>query len=235
MWPPKPGGESWHTVYSLRQFVSAEITYDTLNALLGYKANFAYPGQLVLSGERAQAGIDGLLVTTRTAQEEAGAAAPPGPARELPLEQQHTRSTTIERAAQQSLFNRDESALVIEFCRTLTDTTATRRSSTAGICDILLVGPGGRELVEAKSRIERGYVREALAQLLDYARYIPERIDRLSALFPHPLKATERDLLHHYGIDIIQRVAPSTFERVPAPTEARELMRELWGRGEQSR
>lgn len=230
MWPPKPGGESWHTVYSLRQFVSADIPYTTLSALLGYKANFKYPGQLVLSGEQAQAGIDGLLITTRTALEMAGAAAPSDPVRELPLERQHTRSTTIERAAQQLLFNRDESALVIEFCRTLTDTTATRRSSAAGICDIFLTGPEGRELIEAKSRTDRGYVREALAQLLDYARYVPERIDRLSALFPLPPKAKERDLLHHYGIDIIQRVAPGSFERVPAPAEAREQMRGLWER-----
>ncbi|TKA11952.1 hypothetical protein [Actinacidiphila oryziradicis] len=132
MWPPKPGGESWHTVYSLRQFVPAEIPYATLSALLGYKLNHQYPGQLVLSGERAQAGINGLLITTRTALEEAGAETPPGAVREMPVERQHSRTTTVERAAQQMLFNRDESALVIEFCGTLTDTEANRFSSPAG-------------------------------------------------------------------------------------------------------
>jgi hypothetical protein len=228
MWPPKQGGESWRTVYSLRQFALAEIPNTTLSALLGYKPNFAYPGQLVLTGERARAGIDGLLITTRTALEQAGAEAPPGAVRQLPVEQQHTRSKTVERAAQQVLFNRDESALVIEFCGTLTDETAKRFSSAAGICDIFLSGPEGHELIEAKSRVERGYVREALAQLLDYARYAPGRVDRLSALFPQPLDSKERELLHHYGIDIIHRVAPAVFERVPAPGEARERMRSLW-------
>ncbi|GAA4797227.1 hypothetical protein [Streptomyces ziwulingensis] len=230
MWPPGQGGESWHTVYSLREFVTTEIPYTTLSALLGYQPNFQYPGQLVLSGDRARAGIDGLLITTRTALEEAGAVTPPHRARELPVERQHTRSTTVERAAQRLLHNRDESALVIEFCATLTDTKSTRLSSPAGICDIFLNGPEGRELIEAKSRVERGHVREALAQLLDYARYVPGRVDRLSALFPHPVQPKERDLLHHYGIDVIHRAAPDIFARSPAPDDARERMRPLWER-----
>ncbi|MFD6336444.1 hypothetical protein [Streptomyces sp. NPDC060131] len=228
MWPPKQGGESWHTVYSLRQFGTAEIPYATLSALLGYKSNFQYPGQLVLSGEQARAGIDGLLITTRTALEDAGAVAPPGAVRELPVERQHTRSTTVERAAQQVLFNRDESALVIEFCGTLTDTTVKRFASAAGICDIFLNGPEGYELIEAKSRVARSYVREALAQLLDYARYAPGVIGRLTALFPQPLGPEELQLLHHYGIDVIHRVAPGAFERLPAPDRAREQMRGMW-------
>ncbi|MEU0954902.1 hypothetical protein ABZ353_21575 [Streptomyces niveus] len=228
MWPPKQGGESWHTVYSLREFAPAEIPYATLSALLGYKPNFQYPGQLVLSGERARAAIDGLLITTNTALENAGAVAPPGKVSELPVERQHTRSTIVERGAQQVLFNRDESALVIEFCGTLTDTTAIRFSSAAGICDIFLDGPGGRELIEAKSRVGRGHVREALAQLLDYARYAPGVVDRLTALFPEPLDPKERRLLHDYGIDIIHRVTPGVFERVPAPDQAREQMRNIW-------
>lgn len=228
MWPPKRRGEGWHTVYSLRQFVLAEIPYATLSALLGYKSNFQYPGQLVLSGERARAGIDGLLITTRTALEDAGAVAPPGMAGEIPVERQHTRTTTVERAAQTVVFNREESTLVIEFCRTLAETTATRFASAAGICDIYLKGSGGNELIEAKSRAERGYVREALAQLLDYARYAPDTLDRLAALFPEPLDAKERDLLHHYGIDVIHRVSPGVFERTPAPDPAREQMRSMW-------
>ncbi|MCL7380099.1 hypothetical protein [Streptomyces sp. 35G-GA-8] len=228
MWPPKQGGESWHTVYSLRQFGPAEIPYATLSALLDYRSTFMYPGQLVLSGERARAGIDGLLITTRTALEEAGAVALPDTVSELPVERQHTRSTTVERAAQKVLFNREESALVIEFCRTLTDTTATRFASAAGICDIFLNGPEGSELIEAKSRVERSYVREALAQLLDYARYAPDAVGRLAALFPQALDPKERHLLHHYGIDVIHRVSPGAFERVPAPNQAREQMRSMW-------
>lgn len=228
MWPPNPGTESWRTVYSLRQFELAEIPYATLSALLGYQSNFMYPGQLVLSGERARAAVDGLLITTRTSLENSGALTPPDTVSELPVEQQHVRSTKIERAAQEIFFNRDESALVIEFCATLTDTAANRFSSPAGICDIFLDGPEGHELVEAKSRVERSYVRDALAQLLDYVRYAPGGVDRLSALFPEPPEPKERQLLHHYGIDIIHRVSPGVFDRIPASDRAREQMRGIW-------
>ncbi|MFD3923557.1 hypothetical protein [Streptomyces sp. NPDC058595] len=160
--------------------------------------------------------------------EEAGAVARPGTVSELPVERQHVRSVTVDRGARQILFNRDESALVLEFCGTLTETTAKRFASAAGICDIYLDGPEGRELIEAKSRVGRSYVREALAQLLDYARYAPGRVDRLTALFPESLDLKERHLLHHYGIDIIHRAAPGVFERVPAPDRDRERMRGVW-------
>ncbi|MGV9313769.1 hypothetical protein ACWDR0_16500 [Streptomyces sp. NPDC003691] len=229
MWPPKHGGEGWHTVYSLRQFERTEIPYAALSALLGYKSNFQYPGQLVVRGERARTAIDGLLITTRTALEHAGAVAPSAAFSELDVERQNTRSGMFEREAQQVFFNRDESALVIEFCGSLAGTTTKRFSSAAGICDIFLAGPGGNELIEAKSRVDRRYVREAMAQLLDYARYAPGTLDRLTALFPEQLEPKERDLLHHYGIDVIHRVAPGVFERVPAPDEARERMRIMWG------
>ncbi|MFI0819826.1 hypothetical protein ACH4TX_28455 [Streptomyces sp. NPDC021098] len=230
MWPPEPGGESWHTVYSLRQFALTDVPYETLNALLGYKPSFKYPGQMVFSGDEARAGIDGLLITTRTALEEAGAETPSVSARVMPVEQQHTRSTMVERAARQVLFNRDEAALVGEFCATLPEVKPNRFASAAGICDIYLDGPEGRELIEAKSRVERGHVREALAQLLDYARFAPDMVDRLSALFPEPLAPKERALLHAYGVDVIYRSGTGSFERDPAPDDAREHMRGLWDR-----
>ncbi|MFF7649851.1 hypothetical protein ACFZCY_08320 [Streptomyces sp. NPDC007983] len=228
MWPPNPGGESWHTVYSLRQFVPTEVPYETLNALLGYKSGFKYPGQMVFSGDKARAGIDGLLITTRTALEGLGAETSPGSVRVMPVERQHTRSTTVERAAGQLLFNRDEAALVAEFCASFPGPKPKRFASAAGICDIYVEDPERHELIEAKSRVERGHVREALAQLLDYARYVPDAVDRLSALFPEQLAPKERSLLHHYGIDVIYRVGPGSFEREPAPEDARERMRGLW-------
>ncbi|MES4904896.1 MULTISPECIES: hypothetical protein [unclassified Streptomyces] len=230
MWPPEKDGQSWHTVYSLRQFTLAEVPYETLNALLGYKSNMKYAGQLVLSGEKARAAIDGLLITTRTALEEAGAETPPAEVREMPVEQQHTRSTMVDLPARQVLYSREESALATEFCGALTNTKSSRFSSAAGICDIYLDGPEGRELIEAKSHVGRQHVREALAQLLDYARYVPDRVGRLAALFPQRLAGKECDLLHHYGIDVIHRVAPGVFERLPAPNKNRELMRGLWER-----
>ncbi|MBZ9642942.1 hypothetical protein [Streptomyces sp. PSKA30] len=231
LWPPKEGGESWHTVYSLRQFETTELPYAALNALLGYKSNFAYPGQLVLSGEQAAAGINGLLITTRTALERAGAMALPGDVRMMQVEQQHTYTVTVEQSARQLLFNRAEAELVTAFCNTLTGVRANRFATAAGICDLYLDGSDGRELIEAKSRVERPHVRAALAQLLDYARYAPAPVDRLSALFPAPLASNAVGLLHHYGIDSIHRTAEGTFQRLPAPEPRRRFIRDLVGFG----
>ncbi|MFV2117824.1 hypothetical protein ACE14D_05000 [Streptomyces sp. Act-28] len=229
LWPPRRGGESWHTVYSLRQFQPTELPYAVLNALLGYKPNFQYPGQLVLSGERAAAGIDGLLITTRTALERAGAVPPPGDVRMMRVEQQHTRTGTVEQPARRILFSRAEAELVSAYRGTLAEVRVNRFATAAGICDLYLEGPDGRELIEAKSRVERPHVRAALAQLLDYARYAPSPIDRLSALFPEPLASNALDLLHHYGIDSIHRTAEGTFMRLPAPESRRRFIRDLVG------
>ncbi|WP_436993088.1 hypothetical protein [Streptomyces sp. enrichment culture] len=232
LWPPRQGGESWHTVYSLREFQTTELPYEALNALLGYKPNFKYPGQLVLSGEQAAAGINGLLITTRTELERAGAMPPPVDVRMMRVEQQHTHTVTVERSAHQLLFNRTEAELVNAYCDTLAEVRTSRFATAAGICDLYLHGPGGRELIEAKSRVERPHVRAALAQLLDYARYAPAPIDRLSALFPKPLTPNALSLLHHYGIDSIHRTTEGTFERSPAPEARRRFIRDLVGFGE---
>ncbi|GAA2449028.1 hypothetical protein [Streptomyces macrosporus] len=231
LWPPQQGGESWHTVYSLREFQTTELPYTMLNALLGYKPNFKYPGQLVLSGERAAAGINGLLITTRTALERAGAMPSPGDVRMMQVEQQHTRTVTVEQSARRLLFNRTEAELVNAYRDTLTEVQVNRFATAAGICDLYLDGPDGRELIEAKSRAERPHVRAALAQLLDYARYAPAPVDRLSALFPEPLASNALGFLHHYGIDSIHRTAEGTFERLPAPESRRRFIRDLVGFG----
>lgn len=231
LWPPKQGGDSWHTVYSLREFQTTELPYTFLNSLLGYKPNFQYPGQLVLSGERAAAGIDGLLITTRTALERAGAVLPRGDTRMMQVEQQHTRTVTVEQPARQLLFDRTEAELVSAYCASLTEVQAERFATVAGICDLYVDGPDGRELIEAKSRVERSHVRAALAQLLDYARYAPAPVDRLAALFPVPLTLNALGLLHHYGIDSIHRTTEGAFERLPAPESRRRIIRDLVGFG----
>ncbi|MFF9181190.1 hypothetical protein [Streptomyces misionensis] len=77
LWPPAPGGKSWHTVYSLREFVRAEVPYEELAELIGYARNYGFPGQLVLEGDRARAVIEGLGITTRTELERLGVEEPP--------------------------------------------------------------------------------------------------------------------------------------------------------------
>ncbi|MFI6803927.1 hypothetical protein ACIBO6_02755 [Streptomyces luteogriseus] len=231
LWPPSPGGKSWHTVYSLRDFVPAEVPYEELAELIGYSKNYGFPGQLVLGGDKARAVIEGLRITTRTVLEQLGIEKPP--AREpllvqrAELERQHTPVVSFERAAATTLYKREEQPLVMEFCATL-GVTAGRFRSPVGFCDIYIQGPGSVEVIEAKSRTEHAYVREALSQLLDYAPHSPRAVDRLAVLLPDPPDERELQLLHRYGVDCIHRVSPGVFRRVPAPDDRRQLMKRLW-------
>ncbi|MFC9219526.1 hypothetical protein ACFT8W_01690 [Streptomyces hygroscopicus] len=143
------------------------------------------------------------------------------------LEQQHTPIVSFERPAATTLYSREEQPLVMEFCATLA-ITAERFRSPVGLCDIYVQGPDGVEVIEAKSRSEHRYVREALSQLLDYAPHSPRPVDRLAVLLPDPPDERELQLLHRYGVDCIHRVSPGVFRRVSAPDDRRHLMKRLW-------
>lgn len=231
LWPPSPGGKSWHTVYSLRDFVPAEIPYEQLAELIGYSKNYGFPGQLVFEGDKARAVTEGLRITTRTVLEQLGIeklpARDPLPVQRTALEQQHTPVVTFERAAATTLYRREEQPLVLEFCATL-DVAAGRFRSPVGFCDIYLEGPDSVEVIEAKSRTDHAYVREALSQLLDYAPHGPRPVERLAVLLPDQPHERELQLLHRYGVDCIHRVSPGVFRRVPAPDDRRKMMQRLW-------
>lgn len=232
LWPPAPEGKSWRTVYSLRDFVPADLPYPVLAELIGYSRTYGFPGQLVLEGIRAQAVIERLGITTRTVLEQLGVEEPPSLEPDavtqlVELERQHTATVSFERATATTLYRREEQPLVIEFCSTL-GVPAGRFRSSAGLCDIYLEGPDGVEVIEAKSRTGHAYVREALSQLLDYAPHSPLPVDRLAVLVPGPLDERELSLLHRYGVDCIHRISPGAFHRTPAPDHARRRMRELW-------
>jgi len=58
-------------------------------------------------------------------------------------------------------------------------------------------------------------VRQALAQLLDYRRFSPKPVARLSALFPERPPDPSIELLHDYGIDCVHLEGDGIFSRLP--------------------
>jgi hypothetical protein len=98
----------------------------------------------------------------------------------------------------------------------------------AGIADLHLTGPDGTEIIEAKRSSDHRFVREALAQLLDYAPHSPLPADRLATLLPVRPADADIALLHRYGIDCLFRTTPGAFQRSPAPAAAREYMQKRW-------
>ena len=67
-------------------------------------------------------------------------------------------------------------------------------------------------------------MRQALAQLLDYAPYSPSPARHLAGLFPEAPEHEDIELLHRYGIGCIYRQGPGVFRRLTAPEERRALM-----------
>ncbi|GAA3306616.1 hypothetical protein GCM10020295_63300 [Streptomyces cinereospinus] len=233
LWPPRDGGASWHTVYSLLDLVPADIPYEELNTAIGYKLTYKFPGQMVLRGDKARSVLDDFLITPSTVQP----SVPPqptaqgtDPVRVAALEELRTHRTGYRPRRGLIVVDRREARLVREYRDVLAGRglAASRFFCPSGITDMYFDAAGETELIEAKSCAGHRYVREALAQLLDYAPHSPSPARRLTALFPEPPEHADVELLHRYGIDCVHRVPPRGFRRLPAADERRALMREVW-------
>lgn len=233
LWPPQDGGASWRTVYSLLDVVPADIPYEDLNAAIGYKPNHKFPGQMVLRGDKARSVLEDFLITPSV--EQPPVSQPPtvqdaDPVRIAALEELRTSRTGYRRSRRLIVVDRREARLVREYRQFLAarGVTAGRFFCPSGISDMYLDAAGEAEVIEAKSTAEHRHVRQALAQLLDYAPHSPSPAQRLTALFPEPPEHADVELLHRYGIDCVHRVPSHGFQRWPAAAERRALMREIW-------
>ncbi|WP_344392142.1 hypothetical protein [Streptomyces vastus] len=238
LWPPVPGGQSWHTVYSLLDLVSADIPYTELNASIGYKPTHKFPGQMVLRGDKARAVLEDFMITPGTEWDTVSQplvrqrldARERDAIRVAAAEELRTRRTGYQRTRRLIVVDRYEAELVRTYRQYLADRgqTAERFFCPAGVSDIYVEAAGGAEVIEAKSTPRHAHVRQALAQLLDYAPYSPSPARHLAGLFPEAPELEDIDLLHRYGIDCIYRQSPGGFRRLPAPEERRALMSGIW-------
>ncbi|PAZ15402.1 hypothetical protein CLM62_13360 [Streptomyces sp. SA15] len=229
LWPPKGDGPSWHTVYSLRDLVSADIPYEELNAAIGYKPAHNFPGQMVLRGDKARAVLEDFMITP-SVEELPTPSRDADPVRIAALEELHTHQTGYRRSRRLIVVDRREAQLVRAYRRFLAarGLTARRFYCPSGISDMYVEAAGAAEVIEAKSAAGHGHVRQALAQLLDYAPHSPSPAHLLTALFPESPEREDVELLHRYGIDCVHREPSLGFLRLPASSERRELMREIW-------
>lgn len=100
----------------------------------------------------------------------------------------------------------------------------------SGVTDVCIHTPDGIELVEAKSGTTQQHVRQALAQLLDYAPHL-EGVHRLVALFPGALLPGLAAYLHTYGIDVVYESDHESgqFLTDPAAIGPLDAIKSLWG------
>ncbi|WP_405976511.1 hypothetical protein OG496_55095 [Streptomyces sp. NBC_00988] len=234
MWSADADNGSWHNVYSLLSFTPTEIPYQEIWALPGFNTGDNFMGLRILDAEKAATILDGLGIEAQaTAGDHPGVQEPIARALRTHTdivdgEALHTPSTRYRLTEHELVVHRTEAFLVQEYTAFLGITAPKRLRTPAGITDVHVELTHGSEIVEAKRASSRRFVREALAQLLDYAPHTPEPAVRLTALFP--LRPADHDLalLHRYGIDCVYRTHPRTFEREPAPHQARASMMVLW-------
>ncbi|MGW2082143.1 hypothetical protein ACWCOW_35390 [Streptomyces sp. NPDC001939] len=240
MWTEDPTKGSWHNVYSLLSFAPTAIPYEEIWALPGFNVGDNFMGLRILDPEKATTILDGLGIEAQV-DAELGRQLQEPVARALrthtdivdgeALRTQTTRYTLTER---ELVVHRTEALLLQEYTDSLGIEQPQRLRTPAGITDLHLTRPDGSEVVEAKRSSTRRFVREALAQLLDYAPHSPEPATRLTALFPTRPADQDLDLLHRYGIDCVYRTHPHTFDRAPAAQEVRAGMTPFWQRGRPS-
>jgi hypothetical protein len=137
--------------------------------------------------------------------------------------------TSYEKVAGTTLLHRTEALLVKAYRATLAH-GASRLRTPNGITDLYVTAADRRETVEAKRGADHRLVREALAQLLDYAPGCTEPVTHLTALFPERPERAGVALLHRYGIDCLYRDLSGSFRRLEAPIENRDYLRTAWQR-----
>ncbi|MET9348583.1 hypothetical protein [Streptomyces termitum] len=235
MWEKDPKNGSWLNVYSLLSFKPVDIPYEEIWALPSFNAGDNFMGLRVLRGEKAEEILDGLGIRTvgenrRALARDKEVAQLISKGKIVPVEGVHTEKTTYRREEREIVVRRAESLLVTEYKETLGDLNVSRLKTPGGITDLYVVGGEGPELIEAKSDSDHRHVRMALGQLLDYAPHGPEEVERLSALFPSRPVDSDVALLHRYGIDVLYRMNAHEFDRIEAPGESRDHMRQAWTR-----
>ncbi|MET9479004.1 hypothetical protein [Streptomyces sp. NPDC006638] len=234
MWSPDPVKGSWCNVYSLLSFRHTEIPYSEIWQLPSFNAGDNFMGLRVLENGKAEEILQGLGIATVTetrrklAQDVDVANAIAAGTMVVPVEAVNTSNTSYRREEREIQVHRAESLLLTEYRATLKGVELSRLRTPSGITDLHVTGPDGTEIIEAKSNAHHSYVRDALAQLLDYAPHSPSPADRLSALFPVRPTVGSVNLLHRYGIDCLFRQAPYVFERLAAPSQARQRMHSIW-------
>lgn len=181
LWVETTGKGTYRHVYALARYQEVDIPYTDINRPLGFKPSNHFQGMAVYEGDRADTVIDALRIDITLQEDAAYEAADDDLAVELEEElQQAAPLSPVETVGSawavrrvdggDRLVRRGEGRLVAAYAASLgRDVEYGRNFTTAGVSDLYIRHPDGDELIEAKSVETHLYVRQALAQLLDYA------------------------------------------------------------------
>lgn len=246
LWTPHPKHGSYRHVYSLAPLRFTEMPYPEFRARGGFGVADDFRGLRLIADAR----VDRLLsefapeipppsVSSSTDDDDYDAV---DEAVAIDLRWRHELDIEVHATATAhvpprgaSEMRRGESALVQDYVRSLAGEARVCRYATAvGVTDVDVHLGDRHELIEAKSSAARPHLRQALAQLLDYAPALGEpRPDTLSVLVPRRPDDSGIALLHGYGVDCVHRRPDGTYARLAAPPGKVQGLRDLWQRSPQ--
>lgn len=156
--------------------------------------------------------------------------------RELQIEVRSTGDSHV-RARAAATMHRGENLLVHDYVQSLPSGVRWCRFDTlVGVTDLDVWENGEHHLVEAKSSAARSHIRQALAQLLDYAPSLHEDLpDVLTVLVPSRPSDSAVALLHRYGVGCVFRREDGLYERLAAPAGPAAAIAALWPASAQDR
>lgn len=235
MWDQFDSGRSFVNVYSVRNIQVIERSRREVWRRLGFDEGDNVAGQRLVTDERVPRILSELQIMTSTTEARHGAElAAVGQAlatgsRVIPVEGFHTDVVSQHITERNAQYERVEGQLVSHYQHFHVDVVFTSfRTHNGKRADLYRVEDDEVEIVEAKSLPNHDKVREAAAQLLDYAAQSPQPVTRLSALFPLRPAQYGINYLHRLGIDCVYRTDDGAFVRESAPEDRRRYMRTVW-------
>lgn len=237
LWDPHPQRGSYLNVYSLLAFEDTDIPYEEIWDLPGFNEGDNFMGLRFLDSTKGDTILAGLAISTvteaqlreRQESQTIQSLRNGGMTREIGAEAVNVTHTSYERPRGVTLVHRAEALLVQRYREGLSSAlTAGRIRTPVGIADLYVKGGVGPEIIEAKRGAGHQFVRQALAQLLDYVLHSPEPVQRLTGLFPVKPSDDDVELLARYGIDCVYLIPTGEFVRRPAPDARREYMMRVW-------
>jgi hypothetical protein len=233
LWRYEGDKDSFVHVYSVVNVKPIERPKSDLWELDGFTHGDQIAGQRFVTGDRVPRVLRAFGISTSVAEAQLEKMVEKHleqlrGSRIIPVEKAHKKQVTRTITASTTVTERVESALVLEY----------QHFSGADRFQSFITGGGLRadlyreedevEVIEAKSLATHGKVREAVAQLLDYAAHSPRPVSRLTGLFPREPDQDGLDYLHRLGIDCVHLDEDGTFTRKPASDARREYMLPVW-------
>lgn len=235
LWDQHANSSSFVNVYSVLNVRLTDYPITDLWSIEGFTTGDYVYGQRVVDEPRSSRLINafGISPSTAEAELEARLNATAGlvglGTRVVPVEQTHVDTVWRRIAERQTAHERVEARLVARYRAFRSDVEMSSFVTPGGKRADLYYRDGAEvAVIEAKSLATHGKVREAVAQLLDYAADSPDPVTRLVALFPERPDVEGLVLLHRLGIDCVYRSTDDLFVTEDAPDERRRYMYPVW-------